>query len=93
MTKFSVINCKLRSTPVRAKTQLSGHDGDLLSDVTGYRQLVGSLKYLTFTRPHIAYVDQRVAQFMSHPPPPHLFATKQILRYLKDNVDFGLFFR
>ncbi|KAM7468970.1 hypothetical protein LguiA_007153 [Lonicera macranthoides] len=57
--------CKPCTTPVCAKTQLSRQWCDFLSDATEYHQLVGSLQFLTFTRPDIAYVVHHVAQFMS----------------------------
>ena len=93
LKKFSMTECKLCSTPVCAKKQLSSSDGDPLADATVYRQLVGSLQYLTFTRPDIAYAIHHVAQFMSNPRSTHLLAAKRILRYLKGTVGFGLFYR
>jgi hypothetical protein len=41
--------------------------GDLLDDPTLYKSLVGSLIYLTTTRPDISYVVHQVSQFMSSP--------------------------
>src|SRR5436190_17746286 len=93
LKKFSMSDCKPCSTPVCVKKQLSATDGDLLTDATEYRQLVGSLQYLTFTRPDIAYAVHHVAQFMSNPRSSHLLAAKRILRYLKGTVGFGLFYR
>uniref|UniRef100_A0A2N9JAD8 Integrase catalytic domain-containing protein n=1 Tax=Fagus sylvatica TaxID=28930 RepID=A0A2N9JAD8_FAGSY len=66
--------------------------GDPLSDVTEYRQLVGSLQYLTFTHPDISYAVHHVAQVMSAPRTLHLVAAKRILRYLKGSLEFGLLF-
>ena len=45
-----------------------------LEDVTMYRQLVGSLIYLTLTRPDISYVVGVVSRYMSNPKKPHLDA-------------------
>lgn len=58
-------DCKPCTIPVCAKSQLSSYGGNLLSDIVEYRQLVGSLQYLTFTRLRIAYANLHVAQFMS----------------------------
>lgn len=59
--KFSMIDCMLCTTSVCDKMHLFARSRDLLPDIANYRQLVGSLQYLTFTKPHIAY--DHVAQF------------------------------
>lgn len=72
LRRSSMTECKPCATPVCAKSQLSASDGDLLSDATEYRHLVGSLQYFTLTRPYIAYAVHHVAQFMSQPRTTHL---------------------
>lgn len=72
--------------------KLSLYDGILLDDPTSYRQIVGALQYLTFTRPDIMYAVQQVCQFMHSPRDTHLQAVKRILRYLKATIDFGISF-
>lgn len=91
--RHSMTECQPCATPVCATSQLSHLHGDLLPDGTEYRQIVGALQYLTFTRPDIAYAVHHVAQFMSAPRSPHFIAVKRILRYLKGTPDFGLSFR
>ncbi|XP_028119671.1 uncharacterized protein LOC114317169 [Camellia sinensis] len=88
--------CKLRhalhdsTTPVDPQTRLTPLDGFLLTDDTLYRQLVGSLVYLTVTRPDIAYVVHIVRQFMAAPCFPHYDVLVRILRYLKGTLFHGL---
>ncbi|XP_051136964.1 uncharacterized mitochondrial protein AtMg00810-like [Andrographis paniculata] len=65
-------------------------DGVLLDDPTLYRQLVGSLIYLTVTRPDIAYAVHIVSQFMSVPRTTHHSAVLRILRYVKGTLLHGL---
>lgn len=72
---------------------MSTTDGTLLSDATEYWRIVGSLQYLTLTRPDITYAVHHVAQFMSSPRTSHLTAVKRILRYLKGALDYGITFR
>jgi hypothetical protein len=55
-----------------------------------YRQLVGSLNYLTTTRPDIAYYVSVLSQFMERPLESHWNAVKGVLRYLKGTIDFGI---
>jgi hypothetical protein len=59
-------------------------------DVTLYRQMVGSLMYLTNTRPDIWFVVNTLSQYMEQPRQVHLVATKHVIRYLKDTLDYGL---
>lgn len=61
-------------------------------DKTMYRQLIGSLMYLTASRPDIQFAVSYVSRFMENPSGDHLFAAKRILRYLQGTKDFGLFF-
>jgi hypothetical protein len=63
-----------------------------LPDPTLYRQLVGSLVYLTVTRPDISYAVHQVSQFMSAPRSTHYAAILRILRYLKGTLFHGLHF-
>ncbi|KAI5349105.1 hypothetical protein L3X38_001992 [Prunus dulcis] len=90
--KANLLNSKPASTPLAAKVRLSISDGALISNPTEYRELVGSLQYLTLTHPDISFVINTVAQFMSAPRTSHLVASKWILRYIKGTIDLGLTF-
>ena len=59
-------------------------------DSTRYRELVGSLLYLTHTRPNISYVVGAVSRYMQEPHEPHCKAAKRILRYFKGTHSFWL---
>jgi hypothetical protein len=52
--------------------------------------MVGSLNYLTTTRPDIAYFVSVLSQFMEKPLESHWNATKAVLRYLKGTLDYGI---
>ncbi|GKA42414.1 ribonuclease H-like domain-containing protein [Tanacetum coccineum] len=67
-----------------------GDDGDPVSDLMLYRSLAGSLQYLTFTRPDISYAIQQVCLYMYDPREPHFSALKQVLRYVRSTLDYGL---
>ncbi|KAG5521631.1 hypothetical protein RHGRI_034005 [Rhododendron griersonianum] len=83
---------KTASTPLEPTTRLTPLDGTPLPDATLYRQLVGSLVYLTVTRPDIAYVVHIVSQFMSAPRSAHFQAVLRILRYFKGTLFHGLYY-
>ena len=59
-------------------------------DATIYRQMIGSLMYLTNTRPEICFVVNTLSQFLIDPIHAHLIARKHILRYLRGIIDYGL---
>ena len=79
-------------TPLEINVKYHRDDGDLLPDPLLYRQLVGSLNYLTITRPDISFVVQQVSQFMHSPRHLHLAAVRRIVHYLKGSSHRGLFF-
>ncbi|XP_068662848.1 uncharacterized mitochondrial protein AtMg00810-like [Aristolochia californica] len=80
------------STPMEVNVKYRKDEGTLLEDPTIYRRLVGSLIYLTTTRPDISYVVHQVSQFMSSPRHLHLAAVRRIIRYLRGSPTRGLFF-
>ena len=61
-------------------------------NATMYKQLVGSLMYLTATMPDLMYVVCLISRFMASPTKLHLQAVKRVLRYLKDTMDLRIFF-
>ncbi|KAL0549927.1 hypothetical protein IC582_014422 [Cucumis melo] len=63
------------------------------NDPSLYHKLVGSLQYLTFTRPDIVFSVNRASQFMHKPIVIHFSAVKHILRYLCCTPTLGKNFR
>ncbi|CAL8153285.1 unnamed protein product [Prunus armeniaca] len=59
-------------TPMELNVKYRRDDGELLEDPTTYRKLVGSLIYLTITRPDISYAVHTVSKFMQAPMHLHL---------------------
>ena len=54
--------------------------------------MIGSLLYVTTTRPDVMQVVGLVSRFQSAPKETHVAAVKRILRYLKGTVDYGLWY-
>ena len=90
LQRYEMLDCKPISTPMDPNVRLQEGKGKDLEDVTMYRQLVGSLIYLTLTRPDISYVVGVVSRYMSNPKKPHLDAVRRILRYVKGTINFGI---
>lgn len=59
-------------------------------DATLYRQLVGSLLYLTHTHPDISFAVVLVARYMQTPHESHWKEAKRILQYIQGTVQFGI---
>ncbi|XP_019432572.1 PREDICTED: uncharacterized protein LOC109339568 [Lupinus angustifolius] len=75
-----------------AKRLTSSEDGELLSDPTIYRRLMGKLLYLTHTRPDLSFAVGNFSQFIAKPTNLHFEGAKRILRYLKGSISAGIFF-
>lgn len=79
-------------TPMEINVKYRRDDGELLEDPTLYRKLVGSLIYLTISRPDISYAVHIVSKFMQAPRHLHLSAVRRIIRYILGTPTCGLFF-
>ena len=86
ISRSSITDSKIVDTPIEYNCRLNSHDGESLSDATLYKQIVGSLIYLTVTRLDISYAIHVVSQFMAAPRSPHYVAVLRILRYPKGTI-------
>lgn len=84
---------KEKSIPMEPHLKLMKDEGRPLKDAKLFQQLVGSLIYLTITRPEIAYSVGIVSQFMQSPRSSYLDPARRILRYVKGSLDYGLMYR
>ncbi|KAJ8750308.1 hypothetical protein K2173_014223 [Erythroxylum novogranatense] len=86
------MGCKPASTPLQKGLILAASDGSLLDDPQPYRQLVGRLLYLGYTRPDITFAIHQLSQFVQAPTVIHWQAALHVLRYLKGCPSLGLFY-
>jgi hypothetical protein len=68
---FRMEECNPAETPIPLGTKLSKNDEGPTMDSTLYKSLVGSLLYLTATRPDIMYAVNLVSRFMESPKDSH----------------------
>ncbi|GJU75966.1 retrovirus-related pol polyprotein from transposon TNT 1-94, partial [Tanacetum coccineum] len=61
-------------------------------DATLYRGMIGSLMYLTSSRPDLIYAVCLCARYQAKPTEKHLHAVKRIFRYLKRTINMGLWY-
>ncbi|KAJ4728947.1 Retrovirus-related Pol polyprotein from transposon TNT 1-94 [Melia azedarach] len=93
LKKFRMQHCKPTSTPLIVNQKLTKFDGDTKADAFRYRSLVGSLLYLSATRPDIMFATSLLSRFMQNPSQVHFGAGRRVLRYLKGTHDFGIWFK
>ena len=95
LQKFRMQDSNPKMTPCDLSVSKS-YDGEsqLLEDITLYREIVGSLIYLTTcTRPDIGFVVNKLSQRMSCPTHANLNLAKTVLRYLKGTKSHGLVYQ
>ncbi|XP_074353053.1 secreted RxLR effector protein 161-like [Apium graveolens] len=81
------------STPAEVGLNLSKDDDSKFVDPTFYRSFVGSLMYLTATRPDITYGVSLISKFIEQPKKTHWEAGKRILRYVRGTLGDGLYYQ
>ncbi|XP_022157372.1 uncharacterized protein LOC111024092 [Momordica charantia] len=92
LMKAKMLEVSPISTPMATSKNKCPHENELV-DPTAYRSLVGSLQYLTLTRPDIHFYVNKACQHMQQPQMQHLRDVKCILRYLKHSLNHGISFR
>ncbi|GJX81857.1 putative ribonuclease H-like domain-containing protein, partial [Tanacetum coccineum] len=92
LKKFDFWSIRTASTPIESnKPLIKDEDGEDV-DVHVYRSMIGSLMYLTASRPDIMFAVCACARFQVTPKASHLNAVKRIFRYLKHQPKLGLWY-
>ncbi|GKA03786.1 putative ribonuclease H-like domain-containing protein [Tanacetum coccineum] len=92
LKKFGFTDVKTASTPMETqKPLLKDADGEDVDEHL-YRSMIGSLMYLTSSRPDIMFAVCACARFQVNPKSSHLHAVKRIFRYLKGQPKLGLWY-
>nr|GFA99394.1 uncharacterized mitochondrial protein AtMg00810-like [Tanacetum cinerariifolium] len=61
-------------------------------DHIDYRSMIGSLMYVTSSRPDIMFATCMCARYQANPNEHHVSAVKRIFRYLKGTINLGLWY-
>ncbi|GJY65426.1 putative ribonuclease H-like domain-containing protein [Tanacetum coccineum] len=92
LKKFDLVNVKAAITPMETKMPLTKDEEAFDVDVHLYRSMIGSLMYLTASRPDIMYAVCVCSRFQVTPKTSHLNAVKRIFKYLKGKPNLGLWY-
>ncbi|GJU82769.1 putative ribonuclease H-like domain-containing protein [Tanacetum coccineum] len=92
LKKFDFVSVKTASTPIETQKPLVKDEEASDVDVHLYRSMIGSLMYLTASRPDIMFAVCACSRFQVTPKTSHLSAVKRIFRYLKGKPKLGLWY-
>ncbi|GJT27023.1 putative ribonuclease H-like domain-containing protein [Tanacetum coccineum] len=92
LKKFSFTDVKTARTPMETQKPLLKDEDGKEVDVYMYRSMIGSLMYLTSSRPNIMFAVYAYARYQVNPKVSHLHAVKRVFRYLKGQPKLGLWY-
>ncbi|GJV12051.1 putative ribonuclease H-like domain-containing protein [Tanacetum coccineum] len=92
LKKFDFWSIRTSTTPIESNKLLVNDEDGVDVDVHVYRSMIGSLMYLTASRPDIMFDVYARARFQVTPKASHLNAVKRIFRYLKHQPKLGLWY-
>ena len=90
MFNISLTHAKPISSLMSNTKPLSAFDGAIFPNLTLFHSTIGSLQYLSITRPDLSFAVNCVCQFMHRPTTTYWQVVKRILRYLKHTISHGL---
>jgi hypothetical protein len=93
LRRFGMMESNLVGSPIVLGSKISRNGNGDFVDETYYKQLVGSLLYLTATRPDMVFVTCLISRCMAKPMEIHLQEAKRALRYLKGIVNYGIHYK
>ncbi|GJS42633.1 retrovirus-related pol polyprotein from transposon TNT 1-94 [Tanacetum coccineum] len=92
LKKYEISDSSSVKTPMVPSNKLGPNLAGKLVNDTSYRGMIGSLIYLTATRPDIQFSTVLCASYQSNPKESHLITMKRILRYLKGTPTLSLYY-
>nr|GEZ48582.1 hypothetical protein [Tanacetum cinerariifolium] len=92
LKRFGMKNCDTLPTPMVKQAKLNLDLVGKLVDHTDYRSMIGSLMYVTSSRPDFMFATCMCARYQANPNEHHVSAVKRIFRYLKGIINLGLWY-
>ncbi|GJZ05491.1 hypothetical protein Tco_0539284 [Tanacetum coccineum] len=90
--KYGFESCDPVDTPMVEKSKLDEDKEGKAVDPSHYRGMIGTLLYLTASRPDLQFAICMCARYQARPTKKHLNVVKRIFRYLKGTVHRGLWY-
>nr|GEW42598.1 uncharacterized mitochondrial protein AtMg00810-like [Tanacetum cinerariifolium] len=90
LKKYGMESSDPVDTPMVEKSKLDEDTQGKVVDPTHYRGMVGTLMYLTTSRPDLTFAVCMCARYQAKPTEKHLHAVKRIFKYLRGTVNRGL---
>src|SRR4051812_40608477 len=90
--KFGMENASHKRTPAPTHQKLSKDEGGISVDQSLNRSMIGSLLYLTASRPDITFAVGVCARYQGEPKASHLNQVKRILKYVNGTSDYGILY-
>ncbi|GJW61708.1 hypothetical protein Tco_0111043 [Tanacetum coccineum] len=90
LKKYGMETCEPVDTPMVEKSKLDEDPQGKAGDPTRYHGMIGTLMYLTSSRPDLVFVVCMYARYQAKPIEKHLHAVKRIFRYLRGTINMGL---
>ncbi|GJT74454.1 retrovirus-related pol polyprotein from transposon TNT 1-94 [Tanacetum coccineum] len=92
LKKYGFDTCDPVDTPMVEKSKLDEDKEGKVVDPSHYRGMIGTLLYLTASRPDLQFAICMCARYQARPTEKHLHAVKRIFRYLRGTVNQGLWY-
>ncbi|GJV19998.1 retrovirus-related pol polyprotein from transposon TNT 1-94 [Tanacetum coccineum] len=92
LKKYGFDSCDPVDTPMVEKSKLDEDKEGKVVDLSHYHGMIGTLLYLTASRPDLQFAICMCARYQARPTEKHLHAVKRIFRYLKGTVNRGLWY-
>ncbi|XP_071714185.1 secreted RxLR effector protein 161-like [Rutidosis leptorrhynchoides] len=92
LTRFQMEAERPAKTPLSVNHGISPDMDGAKVDQTLYRAMIGSLMYLTASRPDIMFAVCLCARYQANPNVHHMLVVKKIMRYLKETPSLGLWY-
>ncbi|KAJ9545172.1 hypothetical protein OSB04_024879 [Centaurea solstitialis] len=92
LKRFHMDTSSVATTPMASGTLIGADPKGKPVDLKAYRAIIGSLLYLTASRPDIMFATCFCARFQANPKESHMMAVKRVLRYLKGTPNHGLWY-